>query len=109
MVENYYLLFTAIILQAERDYYSKDDKTRTDAIQFIRSDDFYYFTGVEGEIILTKLQSGAIRRPRDVLDKAYWNSDPDTIQARINVRNNRTEQKAVETDTQDSESNRTDP
>ena len=109
MLENYYLLFTAILLQAEKDFFSADDKTRRDAIRFIMSDDFYYLSGVEGEIILSKLENGEIQKPTDVLDKAYWNSDPMTIWLRMHGKNNRTKQKTLETDTEDRKSNGADP
>ena len=109
MLENYYLLFTAILLQAEKDFFSSDYKTRRDAIQFIKSDDFYYLSGVEGEIILSRLENGEIRKPQDVLDKAYWNSDPMTIWLRMHGQNKRAKQKTMETDTEDRQSNGADP
>lgn len=69
--ENWYLLITAIVLQAEKDYFSSVDSIRYSAIDFILSDDFHYLTGTYGNAILERLKKGEISKPKDVLDKIH--------------------------------------
>lgn len=69
--ENYYLLITAIVLQAEKDYFSSVDSIRFSAIDFLLSEDFHYLTGIYGNAILEKLNRGEIHKPKDVLDKIH--------------------------------------
>ncbi len=69
--ENYYLLITAIVLQAEKDYFSSVDSIRYSAIDFLLSEDFHYLTGIYGNAILEKLNRGEIHKPKDVLDKIH--------------------------------------
>lgn len=61
MKDAYYELITAIVQQAEADYLN--DERKEDAVAFLKGEWFVFLTGIDGNIILTRLEQGRITSP----------------------------------------------